>query len=208
MEDPYLEFYHDIIGYVLDKYHVKTPSYNILLLSEEEFDIFNYECDIIRSFYYIIAQEKEFGFNSYKTQYLEMVTKEYGEFFYQSEEDISASLIHIDKVYNTVKPVYNAIEILNANEGTNKDVTFLHNLITSNIDHDYLILLRQERHENIANGFLEDNNIFQDVIHEALHIIEHERPRTWWKFWNKKRMDSEEMDRITTEIFDEWEIEL
>ncbi len=208
MEDPYLGLYSDIIEYVLNKFQVKTPNYKIMLLSEEEFDVFNYECDIIRSFYYIIAHEKEFGFNSYKARYLDMVTKEYGEFFYQSEEDISASLIHIDKVYNTVEPVYDAIEILNANEGTSKDVSFMYNLITSNIKEDYLILLRKNRHENISNGFLDDNNIFLDVIHEALHIIEHENPPSRWKFWTKKRMDSEEMDTITMEIFEECGIEL
>ena len=208
MEDPYLEFYAEMIEYVLNRFQIETPKYKIMLLSEEDFDVFNYECDIIRSFYYIITQEKEFGFNSYKTKYLEMVTKEYGEFFYQSEQDVYASLIHIEKVYNTIEPVYNAIQILNENDGTNKDVTFLHNLITSNFDHDYLILLRKKRHDNISKGLLEDDNILLDVIHEALHIIEHENTSSWWKFWNKKRLDAEEMDTITKEIFNELKIDL
>ena len=68
MEDPYLEFYAEMIEYVLNRFQIETPKYKIMLLSEEDFDVFNYECDIIRSFYYIITQEKEFGFNSYKTK--------------------------------------------------------------------------------------------------------------------------------------------
>lgn len=208
MKDPYFEVYNDMVEYVLDKFQVDVPNYRIILLSDKEFDVFNYECDIIRSFYYVITQEKQFGFNRYKYRYLNMVTKEYGEFFYQSEEDICASLIHINKVYNTLEPVHNALQILREKDGTNKDVSFLHNLITSNRDQDYLILLRKTRHENLSNGLNDDNNIFFDVVHEALHIIEHENPPSKWKFWTKKRMDSDEMDTITKEIFNEWDIKL
>mgnify|MGYP001236415695 CR=1 FL=1 len=206
MEDPYFEVYRDMVEYVLDKFQVDVPNYRIIFLSDKEFDVFNYECDIIRSFYYVITQEKQFGFNRYKERYLDMVTKEYGEFFYQSEEDIYASLIHVKKVYNTLEPVHNALQILTEKDATNKDVSFLHNLITTNMDQDYLILLRKTRHEKLSNGLNDDNNIFFDVVHETLHIIEHENPPSKWKFWSKKRMDSDEMDTITQEIFSEWDI--
>jgi len=206
VEDPYFEVYSDMVEYVLDKFQVDVPKYKMMFLSDREFDVFNYECDIIRSFYYVITQEKQFGFNIYKKRYMDMVTKEYGEFFYQSEEDICASLIHIKKVYNTLEPVHNALQILTERGATNKDVSFLHNLITNNMDQDYLILLKKTRHENLSNGLEDDNNIFYDVVHEALHIIEHETPPSKWKFWTKKRMGSDEMDTITKEIFHEWDI--
>ncbi|ADZ10032.1 hypothetical protein Metbo_1810 [Methanobacterium lacus] len=208
MEDLYFDVYSDMVEYVLDKFQVEVPNYKIMFLTDREFDVFNYECDIVRSFYYVITQEKQFGFNKYKNMYLDMVTKEYGEFFYQSEEDILASLIHVNKVYNTLEPVHNALQILTENDATNKDVSFLHNLITTNIDQDYLILLRKTRHENLSNGLIDDNNIFFDVVHEALHIIEHENQHSKWKFWTKKRMNSDEMDSITKEIFSEWNIQL
>jgi hypothetical protein len=207
VKDPYFQVYNDMVEYVLNKFQVEVPNYKILFLSDQEFEVFNYECDIIRSFYYVITQEKQFGFNRYKNRYLDMVTKEYGEFFYQSEEDIYASLIHLKKVYNTLEPVHNALQILREKEASNKDVSFLHNLITTNMEHDYLILLRKTRHEKLSNGLMDDDNIFYDVVHETLHIIEHENPPSKWKFWTKKRMDSAEMDNITQEIFNEWDIE-
>lgn len=204
MEDSELTFYNDIIVYVLNRFKVACPKYRILLLSDEEFNTFNYECDVIKSFYYEITQQKEFGFNSYRKKYLEMVTKEYGEFFYQSGDElyISASLIHINKVYNTIEPVHNAINILKDNCGTDKDISFIHNMITSNMEYEYLILLRQERHEDMFNGELDNSNIYLDLIHEALHIVEHEKPPAWWKFWNKRK-NSEEMDEITMELYNE-----
>ena len=123
MNDSEVEFYKDLIDYVLYKFDVNIPKYKILLLSDPKFDIFNYECDVIKSFYYMITLNQEFGFNNYRNKYLDMVTKEYGEFFYQSDDDsyISAALIHISKVYNTLAPVHDAIEILNENQGTDKD---------------------------------------------------------------------------------------
>ena len=147
MEDPDIELYDDLIDFVLYRFQVDNRNYRIFLLSDPEFEVFNYECDIVRSFYYMITQQNESGFNSYK-KYLKMITKEYGEFFYQSEDDsyISAALIHVNKVYNTIAPVYNAIEILNENNGTEKDVTFLHTMLTENSEYDYLILLRKTRH--------------------------------------------------------------
>lgn len=170
MEDSEVEFYKDLIDYVLYRFDVNTPKYRVLLLSDPEFDVFNYECDVIKSFYYMITLNQEFGFNSYGNKYLEMVTKEYGEFFYQSDDDsyISAALIHISKVYNTLAPVHNAIEILNENQSTDKDVTFLHSLLTENSDYNYLILLRKRRHQDLIDENLVDTRIYFDVIHEAI----------------------------------------
>jgi hypothetical protein len=202
MEDSDLKFYEDIVGYVLNRFQVPCPKYRILLLSDDEFNIFNYECDVIKSFYYVITQEKEFGFNSYRYKYLDMVTKEYGEFFYQSEEDISASLIHVNKVYNSIEPVHRAINILKDKDGTDKDITFLHDMITSNMGYEYLILLRQKRHEDQFNTDSKTNNIYTDLIHEALHIVEHEKPPSKWKFWTKRK-NYEEMDEITEELYNE-----
>jgi hypothetical protein len=203
MEDSGLEYYEDIVEYVLFRFQVDAPSYKILLLTDNEFDVFNYECDVIKTFYYMITQQQEYGYNSYRNKYLEMVTKEYGEFFYQSEDDsyISASLIHINKVYNTISPVYDAINILNQNKGTDKDVTFLHTLLTKNSEYDYLVLLREKRHHDLYDEELNDNKIYFDIIHEALHIVEHEKPPSWWKFWIKKHKDSEEMDLITNQLY-------
>ncbi len=208
MENSYVEFYEDIIDYVLSRFQVDTRNYRVLLLSDPEFEIFNYECDVVKSFYYMITQDRELGFNSHR-KYLEMVTKEYGEFFYQSEDDsyISAALIHINKVYNTISPVYSAIEILNENNGTDKDVTFLYNLLTDNSDYEYLVLLRMERHRALLED-MEDTRIYFDIIHEAMHIVEHEKPRLWWKFWIKKHKTSEEMDAITAQLYREWTAEL
>ena len=204
MEDPDIELYDDLIDFVLCRFQVDNRNYRIFLLSDQEFEVFNYECDIVRSFYYMITQENESGFNSYK-QYLKMITKEYGEFFYQSEDDsyISAALIHVNKVYNTIAPVYNAIEILNENNGTEKDVTFLNTLLTENSEYDYLILLRKTRHITMLNEDF-DNNIYLDVIHEAIHMAEHEKNHAWWKFWIKEHKDSEEMDAISDELYHEW----
>lgn len=206
MEDSEVEFYKDLIDYVLYRFDVNTPKYRVLLLSDPEFDVFNYECDVIKSFYYMITLNQEFGFNSYGNKYLEMVTKEYGEFFYQSDDDsyISAALIHISKVYNTLAPVHNAIEILNENQSTDKDVTFLHSLLTENSDYNYLILLRKRRHQDLIDENLVDTRIYFDVIHEAIHIVEHEKPRAWWRFWIRKHKDSDEMDAITNQIYSEW----
>jgi len=204
MGDSNLNYCYDIVDYVLNRFQVVCPTYKILLLSDEEFNIFNYECDVIKSFYYVITQQKEFGFNSYRNKYLDMVTKEYGEFFYQSEDDtyISASLIHINKVYNTIEPVYNAINILKDRYGTDKDITFLHNMITSNLEYEYLILLRQKRHEELVEEDLNGNQIYMDLIHEALHIVEHEKPPSGWKFWTKRK-NFEEMDETTLELYNE-----
>jgi len=204
MEDLYVEFYEDIIDYVLSRFHVDTRNYRVLLLSDPEFEIFNYECDVIKSFYYMITQDSELEFKSYR-KYLEMITKEYGEFFYQSEDDsyISAALIHINKVYNTISPVYSAIKILNENNGTDKDITFLYNLLKDNYDYEYLVLLRIDRHKALLED-MEDTRIYFDIIHEAIHIVEHEKPRLWWKFWIKKHKTSEEMDAITAQLYREW----
>jgi hypothetical protein len=204
MEDSDLKYCYDIVDDVLNRFQVVNPTYRIILLSDDEFNIFNYECDVIKSFYYVMTQQKEFGFNSYRNKYLDMVTKEYGEFFYQSEDDIyiSASLIHINKVYNTIEPVYNAINILKDRYGTDKDITFLHNMITSNMEYEYLILLRQKRHEELVEEDLKSNQIYMDLIHEALHIVEHEKPISGWKFWNKRK-NFEEMDETTLELYNE-----
>lgn len=204
MEDLYVEFYEDIIDYVLSRFHVDTRNYRVLLLSDPEFEIFNYECDVVKSFYYMITQDSELEFKSYR-KYLEMITKEYGEFFYQSEDDsyISAALIHINKVYNTISPVYSAIKILNENNGTDKDITFLYNLLKDNFDYEYLVLLRIDRHKALLED-MEDTRIYFDIIHEAIHIVEHEKPRLWWKFWIKKHKTSEEMDAITAQLYREW----
>jgi hypothetical protein len=201
-----VEFYEDLIDYVLHRFDVSTRNYKVLLLTDEEFEIFNYECDIVKTFYYMITLNKEFGFNNYKEQYYEMLTKEYGEFFYQSEDDsyISAALIHINKVYNTIAPVYSAIEILNDYKGTDKDVSFLYKLLTENSEYDYLVLLRDTRHDDLFDENKFDNKIYFDVIHEALHLVEHEKPRAWWKIWIKKHKTTEEMDEITNQLYNEW----
>jgi hypothetical protein len=135
-----------------------------------------------------------------------MLTKEYGEFFYQSEDDsyISAALIHINKVYNTIAPVYSAIEILNDYKGTDKDVTFLYKLLTENSEYEYLVLLRDTRHRDLFNEDMYDNRIYFDVIHEALHLVEHEKPRAWWKIWIKKHKTTVEMDKISNQLYNEW----
>ena len=210
MEDSERKFYNNLIDYVLNRFEVDKPNYRVLLLSDHEFEVFNYECDVVKSFYYMITLEQEFGFNSYRNKYLEMVTKEYGEFFYQSDDDsyISAALIHINKVYNTLAPVHNAIEILNENRGTDKDVTFLHALLTENSEYNYLVLLRDERHKNLMDNDLMDTRIYYDVIHEAIHIVEHEKPPAWWKFWIRKHKDAEEIDAITNQLYNDWIMEL
>ena len=86
MEDPDIKLYDDLIDFVLYRFQVDNRNYRIFLLSDPEFEVFNYECDIVKSFYYMITQQNESGYNIYK-KYLKMVTKEYGEFFYQSEDD-------------------------------------------------------------------------------------------------------------------------
>ena len=205
-----MKFYNNLIDYVLSRFDVKKPDYKVILLSDHEFDVFNYECDVVKSFYYMITLDQGFGFKSYRNKYLEMVTKEYGEFFYQSDDDsyISAALIHINKVYNTLAPVHNAIEILNENRGTDKDVTFLHALLTENSEYNYLVLLRDERHKNLMDNDLMDTRIYYDVIHEAIHIVEHEKPPAWWKFWIRKHKDAEEIDAITNQLYNDWIMEL
>ena len=209
LEDSGMEIYEDLIDYVLYRFQVNTRNFRVLLLTDPEFEVFNYECDVVRTFYYMITMNDDFGFNRYKNQYYEMVTKEYGEFFYQSEDDsyISAALIHIDKVYNTITPVYDAIEILNSNKGTDKDVTFLHSLLTENAEYEYLVLLREKRNRDLLNNNLEGIKIYFDIIHEALHIVEHEKPPAWWKIWNKKHKSFEEMDEITYQLYNEWIME-
>ena len=204
MDDCGVEYYEDLIDYVLYKFQVSTRNYKVLLLTDPEFEVFNYECDVVKTFYYMITLNQEFGFNTYKDKYYEMLTKEYGEFFYQSEDDsyISAALIHINKVYNTIAPVYGAIEILKDYKGTDKDVSFLYKLLKENSDFEYLILLRDTRHRDLLDG--EDTKIYFDVIHEALHLVEHEKPRAWWKIWIKKHRTFEEMDEITNQLFYEW----
>ena len=206
MDEYGVELYEDLIDYVLYRFQVSTRNYKVLLLSDPEFEIFNYECDVVKTFYYMITLNPEFGFNTYKDKYYEMLTKEYGEFFYQSEDDsyISAALIHIDKVYNTIAPVYGAIEILNDYKGTDKDVSFLYKLLTENSEYEYLVLLRDTRHRDMNDGDLVDTKIYFDVIHEALHLVEHEKPRSWWKIWIKKHKTSDEMDEITNQLYNEW----
>ena len=129
-----VEIYEDLVDYVLYRFQLSNLNYRVLLLSDTEFEIFNYECDVVKSFYYMITVDDDVENDKNHDNYYEMITKEYGEFFYQSEDDsyISAALIHVNKVYNTIAPVYNAIEILNENNGTEKDVTFLHTLLTEN----------------------------------------------------------------------------
>ena len=209
MEYSEVNFYNNLIDYVLNRFEVDKPNYRVLLLSDHEFEVFNYECDVVKSFYYMITLEQEFGFNNYRNKYLEMVTKEYGEFFYQSDDDsyISAALIHVNKVHNTLAPVHNAIEILNENQGTDKDVTFLHTLLTENSDYNYLILLRKERHQDLMDDDLMGIRIYFDVIHEAIHIVEHEKPPAWWKIWIRKHKDSEEIDAITNQLYNDWTME-
>lgn len=205
MEDSDTKIYNELVDFVLNRFEVYNSNYRIFLLSDHKFEVFNYECDVIKSFYYMITQEKEHGFKTYK-KYLKMVTKEYGEFFYQSGDDsyISAALIHVNKVYNTVAPVHSAIEILNENKGTKKDVTFLYSMLTENSEYDYLILLRKTRHMDRLNEDLNNNNIYLDVIHEAVHMVEHEKNPAWWKFWTKEHKDSDEVDAISNQLYNEW----
>jgi hypothetical protein len=206
MDDSGVELYEDLVDYVLSRFQVCTRNYKVLLLTDPEFDVFNYECDVVKTFYYMITLNQEFGFNAYKDKYYEMLTKEYGEFFYQSEDDsyVSAALIHINKVYNTIAPVYNAIEILNDYKGTDKDVSFLYELLTENSEYEYLVLLRVTRHWDLLDEDLVDTKIYFDVIHEALHLVEHEKPRAWWKIWIKKHKTTEEMDELTKQLYYEW----
>lgn len=208
MRDSGVEFYADLIAYVLYRFQINSPNYKVLLLSDHEFDMFNVECDIVKSFYYVITQDQAFRSNIYKNKYYEMVTKEYGEFFFQSDDDayISAALIHINKVYNTIEPVNEAIKILNDYQGTDKHVTFLHNLLKENAEYDYLVLLRVTRHNDQLDEDLDDNKIYFDVIHEAIHIVEHEKPRSWWKIWSKKHRSAAEMDKITSQLYREWSL--
>ena len=206
MDNYDVEFYEDFIDYVLYRFEVNTRNYKVLLLTDPEFEVFNYECDVVKTFYYMITLNQEFGFNNYRNKYYDMLTKEYGEFFYQSTDDsyISAALIHINKVYNTIVPVYGAIEILKDYKGTDKDVSFLYELLIENSEYEYLILLRDTRHRDLLNADLVDTKIYFDVIHEALHMVEHEKPRAWWKIWTKKHKTAEEMDKITNQLYYEW----
>ncbi len=204
MEDLGVDFYEDLIAYVLFKFNVNTRNYKVLLLTDHEFDVFNKECDIVKSFYYMITFNPEFSNGKYRDQYLNMITKEYDEFFLQSDDDtyISASLIDTNKVYRTVDPVHRTIEILKEDNSTDKDVTALNSLLTDYSNYKYLILLRLQRHESLLN---EDNDdIYLDVIHEAIHIVEHEKPPSWWKFWMNKNMPSEEMESLTYQFYNEW----
>ena len=50
--------------------------------------------------------------------------------------------------------------------------------------------------------------IYFDVIHEAIHIVEHEKPLAWWKIWIRKHKDSEEIDAITNQLYNDWIMEL
>ena len=206
MDDSGVDLYEDLIDYVLYRFQVSTRNYKVFLLTDPEFEVFNYECDVVKTFYYMITLNQEFGFNTYKNKYYEMLTKEYGEFFYQSEDDsyVSAALIHINKVYNTIAPVYSAIETLNDYKGTDKDVSFLYKLLTENSDYEYLVLLRDTRHWDLLDEDLADTKIYFDVIHEALHLVEHEKPRAWWKIWIKKHKTTHEMDELTNQLYYEW----
>jgi hypothetical protein len=198
-----VEIYEDLVDYVLYRFQLNKLNYRVLLLSDTEFEIFNNECDIVKSFYYMITIDDDF---ECKNNYYKMITKEYGEFFYQSDDEsyISAALVHVDKVYNTIAPVYNAIEVLNENNGTDKDVSFLYALLTENYDNEYLLLLREQRHHDLLTDDMDDVDIFFDVIHEALHMVEHEKPPRWWKFWRKKHKNSDEMDSLTNQLYQEW----
>jgi hypothetical protein len=206
MDDSGVDLYEDLIDYVLYRFQVSTRNYKVFLLTDPEFEVFNYECDVVKTFYYMITLNQEFGFNTYENKYYEMLTKEYGEFFYQSEDDsyVSAALIHINKVYNTIAPVYSAIETLNDYKGTDKDVSFLYKLLTENSDYEYLVLLRDTRHWDLIDEDLADTKIYFDVIHEALHLVEHEKPRAWWKIWIKKHKTTHEMDELTNQLYYEW----
>jgi hypothetical protein len=57
------------------------------------------------------------------------------------------------------------------------------------------------------NEDLEDLKIFFDVIHEAIHMVEHEKPPSWWKFWKRRRKNTEEMDVLTNQLYHEWMID-
>ena len=70
MDDLDVELYHDLIDYVLNKFQVNTRNYKVLMLTDPEFEIFNYECDVVKTFYYMITRNQEFGFNSYKRSIL------------------------------------------------------------------------------------------------------------------------------------------
>ena len=201
-----VEIYEDLVDYVLYRFQLSNLNYRVLLLSDTEFETFNYECDVVKSFYYMITVDDDFENGKNHDNYYEMITKEYGEFFYQSEGDsyISAALVHVNKVYNTISPVYSAIEVLNENDGTDKDVSFLNALLTENFDQEYLLLLRKQRHQDLLDEDLEDLDIFFDVIHEAIHMVEHEKPPSWWKFWKTGHKDSDEMDMLTNQLYCEW----
>ena len=58
MEDPDIKLYDDLIDFVLYRFQVDNRNYKNILLSESEFEVFNYECDIVKSFYYMITQTK------------------------------------------------------------------------------------------------------------------------------------------------------
>lgn len=206
MEDSGVEIYEDIIDYVLYRFHVNTRNYKVYLLTDMEFDVFNVECDVIKSFYYNVSKHPESELNGYGEKFSEMLTKEYGEFFYQSGDDsyISAALIHVNKVHNTINPVSEAIEILNSKNGTNKDVTFLDSMLKDNSSYEYIFLLRKQRDEELRSD-MPNKKIYCDVIHEALHMVEHEKPPSKWKFWVNKRKNQYEMDRVTMEIYNDWE---
>lgn len=206
MEDSGVEIYEDIIDYVLYRFDVNTRNYKVYLLTDAEFDVFNFECDVIKSFYYNVSKHPESELNGYSKKFSEMLTKEYGEFFYQSGDDsyISAALIHVHKVYNTINPVSEAIEILNTKNGTNKDVTFLDSLLRDNSRYEYIFLLRKKRHEERRRD-PSNKKIYCDVIHEALHMVEHENPPSKWKFWVSKRKSIQEMDKVTVEIYNDWD---
>jgi hypothetical protein len=96
------------------------------------------------------------------------------------------------------------MEILNDYKGTDKDVSFLYKLLTENSEYEYLVFLRDARHRDLLNEDLVDTKIYFDVIHEALHLVEHEKPRAWWKIWIKKHKTAEEMDEITNQLYYEW----
>jgi len=147
-----VEIYEDLVDYVLYRFQLSNLNYRVILLSDTEFEIFNYECDVVKSFYYMIMVDNDFDNGKKHDNYYEMITKEYGEFFYQSEGDsyISAALVHVNKVYNTISPVYNAIKVLNENNGTDKDISFLNALLTENSDQEYLLLLRKHHGGNFG----------------------------------------------------------
>ena len=76
--------------------------------------------------------------------------------------------------------------------------------MTEYSDYEYLVLLRSTRHHDLQLEDKIDTRIFFDIIHEALHLVEHEQPRVWWKIWIKKHKSSEELDIITNQLYNEW----